>query len=456
MRTHEVHATGPHGARLRKWAVLTAALAVPLLGVAWSNPASAFFPGGPTVDIVVTSTANPSTYDQSVTYTATLTTSDLGPLNMGDAIQFQDGGGDVPGCNSSGLAGTPTPGVYTATCQTSSATMTVGVHDITALFGGDATYNPGSGFLTQTVNQAATTTVITSPLPDASVSYGNESENSFNVTVSAPGVSDYSPSGSVNLYDGIPGPDTYLCTTGLGGGGGQSNGNCWIDSNQLNAGSYSLTAVYGGDSNFTGSSSSPQNFTVDQVTSQMQAFPIPGYAFYGAEKGNFFIAGVGGNGNGNPTGYVSIQVDGVNLVPPDSCPAGNGGNPCYIDSATVLPASTTPYEVTLSYPGDAELHPGVHDRPAHGVPGHDHHIVERLARHGSVRQRELRSHLGDGHVGDDGIADRLGRRPGRRQHGLHDQQPQPEWSQHGDGELRGAERHRPVIGHVLADRQLSR
>jgi hypothetical protein len=357
MRTHEVHATSPHGARFRKWAVLTAALAVPLLTVAWSTPASAFFPGGPTVDIVVTSTANPSTYDQSVTYTATLTTSDLGPLNMGDAIQFQDDGGDVPGCNSSGLAGTPTPGVFTATCQTSSATMTVGVHNITALFGGDATYNPGSGFLTQTVNQAATTTVITSPLPDASVSYGNESENSFNVTVSAPGVSDYSPSGSVNLYDGVPGPDTYLCTTGLGGGGGQSNGNCWIDSNQLNAGSYSLTAVYGGDSNFTGSSSSPQNFTVDQVTSQMQAFPIPGYAFYGAEKGNFFIAGVGGNGNGNPTGYVSIQADGVNLVPPDSCPAGNGGNPCYIDSATVLPASTTPYEVTLSYPGDANFTP---------------------------------------------------------------------------------------------------
>ena len=88
----------------------------------------------------------------------------------------------------------------------------------------------------------------------------------------------------------------------------------------------------------------------------MQAFPVPGYALYGAENGNFFIVGIGGdNNNGNPTGSVSITANGVDLA---ACPAGNGGgNPCYIDSATALPVSATPYEVTLSYPGDGNFLP---------------------------------------------------------------------------------------------------
>jgi hypothetical protein len=235
--------------------------------------------------------------------------------------------------------------------------MSIGSHGITADFAGDSTYAPASASLTQTVNQATTNTVIASPSPGSSVIFGNESQNSFNVTVSAPGVSNFSPSGSVNFYDGVPGPATYLCTAFLGGNGpGQSSGNCFINNAQLNAGLYSLSASYGGDFNFTGSSSVPQDFTVDQVTTQMQVFPVPGYAFYGAENGNFFIAGVGGGNGGNPTGFFTIRAGGVNLVAPNTCSAGNGGaNPCFIDSATALPTSPTPYLVTVSYPGDANF-----------------------------------------------------------------------------------------------------
>ena len=175
----------------------------------------------------------------------------------------------------------------------------------------------------------------------------------------APGVNQ-PPSGGVIVYDGVPGPDTQICSIFLNGGGGtQSYGNCYIDDTTLDAGSYVLSAVYEGDSNYQGSSSAPQDFTVDQVTTQMHVFPVPGYALYGAENGNFFIVGVGGNNNnGNATGSVSVTTNGVNLVAPGSCSANNGGaNPCYIDSATALPASTTPYTVTLSYPGDANFLP---------------------------------------------------------------------------------------------------
>ena len=185
---------------------------------------------GPPVTIVVSSTANPSTFDQDVTYTATLTTSDSGNLDTPDTIEFQDNGGDISGCGFQALASTATAGTYVATCDESASNMSVGSHNITASFPGDSVYDQGFGSLSQTVNQAPTLTVITSPSPGSSVMYGNEGQNSLNFTVSAPDVSDNSPSGSVNLYDGVPGPDTYLCTGYLGGSGpGQSGGNCYLN-----------------------------------------------------------------------------------------------------------------------------------------------------------------------------------------------------------------------------------
>ena len=340
----------------RNWVALAVAIALSSVTLGWSTSASAM-PGGLPVTIVVTATANPSTFDQDVTYTATLTTSDSGNIDITDTIEFQDNGGDISGCSFQSLAGTTTAGTYAATCDESASNMSVGSHNITAFFPGDSTYDQGSGSQNQTVNQAPTTTVITSPSPGSSIPYGDEGQNSLNVTVSAPGVSNNSPSGSVNLYDGVPGPNTYLCTGFLGGSGaGQSNANCYINNAQISAGLYELTATYGGDMNFAGSSSLSEDFSVVQVTSQMQLFPVPGYALYGAENGNFFITGVGGGNGGNPTGFFSITADGVNLVAPNTCSAGNGGgNPCFIDSATALPASTTPYEVTASYPGDANF-----------------------------------------------------------------------------------------------------
>ena len=340
----------------RNWIGLTAAMALSLVTLGWSTSASAM-PGGLAVTIVVTATANPSTFDQDVAYTATLTTSDAGNLDITDTIEFQDNGGDISGCSFQSLASTADAGTYTATCDEPASNMSVGSHNITAFFPGDSTYDQGSGSLSQTVDQAPTTTVITSPSPGSSVQYGDEGQNSFNFTVSAPGVFNNSPSGSVNLYDGVPGPNTYLCTGFLGGSGaGQSNANCFINNGQLNAGLYQLTATYGGDNNFAGSSSLSEDFSVVQVTSQMQLFPVPGYALYGAETGNFFITGVGGGNGGNPTGFFSVTANGVNLVAPNSCSAGNGGgNPCFISSATALPASATPYEVTASYPGDANF-----------------------------------------------------------------------------------------------------
>ena len=306
------------------------------------------------MSISVVSSANPSTFGEDVTYTATVTTSDSGSLFPTDQMGFLDNGSSISNCNSQLLSGTATPGTYTATCDEPANSLSVGNHAISVDFYGDGTYPPNTADLpTQTVDQADTTTTITSPSPGSTIGYGNESQMSFDVTVSGPQTANQVPSNQVDLYAGA----TYLCTAYMGGGGeGSSSGSCNINDTTLQASSYVITAVYSGDDNYIGSSSGPQDLTVEQVSTQMQAFPVPGYALYGAENGNFFIVGIGGNSNnGNPTGSVSITANGVNLA---ACPAGNGGgNPCYIGSATALPVSATPYEVTLSYPGDANFLP---------------------------------------------------------------------------------------------------
>jgi hypothetical protein len=336
--------------------VFIAGSAVSLGTLAWSSTASGD-PDPVSVDIAVS--ANPSPLGQDITYTVTLVTPDAGPLDPADTVDLQDNGNSINGCSGLSPSPTATPGTYIVTCDEATNNLNVGDRSITAYFNGDPNYNPNVGSITETISPAATVTTITSPSAGASVSYGNEGNNSLNVSVVAQGVTNQSPSNSVDIYSGTPGPNTYLCTAYVGGSGnGQSTGNCYINSTTLQSGSYTLEAVYSGDNNFAGSDSTPQEFTVTQVTSQMESFAVPGYAFYGAENGNFFIVGVGGGNNGNPTGDATVTAGGVSLIAPGTCPVGDGGgNPCYIDSATALPASTTPYTVTASYAGDANFTP---------------------------------------------------------------------------------------------------
>ena len=339
---------------VRTCAVVAAVVSIPFADLTWSSTASAL---PVPVTLTLGSSANPSPLYQDVIYTATVVTSDAGLLDPADTIEFQDNATDINGCSGQLLTSTATTGTYTATCDEPGSAMSLGDHSITAIFNGDVNYSPNSALLSQTVSPGATTTTITSPSTGSSVTYGNESNNSFNVTVVSPGVGNQSPSGNVDIYSGTPGPDTYLCSAYLNGlGNGQSNGNCYINNTTLNAGLYSLIAVYEGDGTFDSSSSTPEAFSVSQVTSQMNVFAVPGYAFYGAENGNFLIVGVGGSNNGNPTGNATVTADGISLLAPGTCSVANGGgNPCYLASATALPASTTPYTLVISYPGDANF-----------------------------------------------------------------------------------------------------
>ena len=141
------------------------------------------------VTTAVTSSANPSVFGQSVTFTATLTVTAPGAGTPSGTVTFLDGGASIG-------TGTLSAGVATLT----TTTLAVGNHTITTTYPGDANFNSSSGSMTgnpHVVDRAATTTALTSSqnpsLPNQSVT--------FTATVSATAPGAGTPTGTVTFLD---------------------------------------------------------------------------------------------------------------------------------------------------------------------------------------------------------------------------------------------------------------
>ena len=214
----------------RKWMrrmlnILAVGVPIPLAVLGACPAASAQPPEGVPVIMNIAPSANPSAFEQDVTYTVTLVTNDGGTPADSDFIEFQDSRSDIFGCGLVPLISTSAPGTFSATCDEPRSAMTAGDHSIAALFAGDSTYAFGSASLTQVVDLGVTTTSITSPSLGSSVTYGSESGASFGVSVVAAAGVTSSPTGTVDLYAGAPAPSSFMCEAFLGGSGsGQANG----------------------------------------------------------------------------------------------------------------------------------------------------------------------------------------------------------------------------------------
>jgi len=161
-------------------------------------------------------------------------------------VQFKDGATVL-----ASVGVTTTAGVTTATFTTS--TLAVGGHSITATYSGDTNFTAStSAVLTQTVNKANTTTTVASSANPST--FGQSVTFTATVTVVAPGAG--SPSGTVTFLDGA----TILGTGTLSGG------TATFTTSTLAVGSHSITASYGGDTNFSGSTSAALTQTVNPVS----------------------------------------------------------------------------------------------------------------------------------------------------------------------------------------------
>jgi hypothetical protein len=191
------------------------------------------------------SSANPSVYGQSVTFTATVS-----PSAATGTVTFKDGSNTIgTGSLSSGVA------TYTT------STLAIGSHSITAAYGGDSNDNTStSSPLNQTVNKANTSTSLASSL-NPSI-YGNPVTFTATVAAVAPGTG--TPTGTVTFYD-ANGTITL-------GGATLSSGQAALTLRSLAPGAHSITATYGGDTNYNGSTSSVLGQTVNRPS-----MTLPGY-----------------------------------------------------------------------------------------------------------------------------------------------------------------------------------
>jgi hypothetical protein len=207
-----------------------------------SSYASSSSPGlTQTVDKKSTTTAlssslNPSTVGEAVTFTATVS-----PATAAGTIEFKHGGEPITGCT------VQTVNYGDATCTT--ASIGADTHSITAIYSGDSNYTTStSPALTQTVNKIPSTTTLASSLNPSTVGQA--------VTYAAT-VSPATATGTVAFQE--EGAPITGCTTQTISSG---TARCTV-TGYPSWSSYAITASYSGDSNHFTSASSTLTQTVD-------------------------------------------------------------------------------------------------------------------------------------------------------------------------------------------------
>src|SRR5262249_24314576 len=138
----------------------------------------------------VTSSANPSVFGQSVTFTATVSATAPASGTPTGTVTFKDGSTTLGTGSKERGAG-----------KVASSRLGVGNHTITAVYAGDTNFNGSTGTLNtnpQVVNQGGTTTAVTS---SANPSVFGQSVT-FTATVSATAPASGTATGTVTFKDG--------------------------------------------------------------------------------------------------------------------------------------------------------------------------------------------------------------------------------------------------------------
>src|SRR5581483_1782450 len=261
----------------------------------------------------LTSSPNPSTYGQSVTFTAQLSSASGVPT--GD-VQFSDGA-TVLGTEAISSAGVST--------FTTSA-LSVGSHNITATYQPTGIFPATSANLTQVVNGYTTTTALTcSP---ASIYISQTAQLAAMVTSV-----DGTPTGSLTFTDN----GATLATQTLASGAASLN---YTGST---AGTHSLTATYSPTGAFGGSSASCSE-TVNLLPSTSTLSVSPTSSTYGSPVTlTATVAAATPPGPGTPSGTVTFSNAGSNI---GTATLANGSASLTL---TTLPGGTD--NLTCTYSG---------------------------------------------------------------------------------------------------------
>jgi hypothetical protein len=282
--------------------------------------------GGAATTTTLSSSANPSSFGASVTFTASVT----GSAPTG-TVNFTDGGSSISGCSSVALSGSGN--TRTATCSTSA--LAAGSHSVVASYSGDAA-NAGStsATLTQTVNQATSTSGLATSLTPSTA--GTSVTFTATVTGSA-------PTGTVNFKDGANSLSGCSAVS-LTGSGNVRTAACATSA--LSVGTHSMTAAYSGDANNASSTSGTLSQVVNKAASSTTLASSSNPAALGANV--MFTASVTGFG---PTGTVNFTDGGSSISGCSSVALSGSGNTRTATCSTSALAAGS-HSIVAAYGGD--------------------------------------------------------------------------------------------------------
>lgn len=204
------------------------------------------------VDLALESSATHSDYGQGVTFTATVTSQQVGTGTPTGYVQFAVDGAPL------GDAVEVVDGVANSPSLTA---LEPGSHTVTALYSGDTHFVPASASLTQHVAKVGTTTTLSATT--TSPTYGDTVGLTATVTAAAGGLG--LPAGTVTFRDGT----TTLATVPVSPGDGVVTAS--ISRSDLDAGSHEIVAEYAGTPAFAGSTSAPVTVTIAKRPTHLEA-----------------------------------------------------------------------------------------------------------------------------------------------------------------------------------------
>ncbi|HYD42820.1 MAG TPA: Ig-like domain repeat protein, partial [Anaeromyxobacter sp.] len=262
---------------------------------------------------------SPSVAGASVTFTVAVAASEGTPTGT---VTVRDGAATMCTATLSGGAG-----------ACSASTLGVGSHELTASYGGDASFAPSaSAATTLTVGKGAAGVAL-AVAPGAPVS-GEPVTWTATVTATAP--SSGTPSGTVELRDG----ETLLCAITLSGGAGACT-------RALGAGRHTISATYGGSASFETASSSGE-LTVAKGTSRVSIVASPAPAVAGLPVTFTASLAAISPASAAPTGTVDFTDGATTLCA--AAPISAGQATCATDAL-----AAGEHTVAAAWAGDAEL-----------------------------------------------------------------------------------------------------
>jgi hypothetical protein len=235
------------------------------------------------------------------------------PAGATGTVTFTSGGSTL--CTAS---------LPSTSCQTP-ASLTPGTYGVTATYSGDSKYTGAIASGASFTVTKATTSMIESAAP-ASIAYGVQD------TLSVTGL----PAGATGIVTFSSG-STTLCAATLPAASCQT-------STTLPPGTYAVTAVYPGDSTYTGNAATGASFTVTKATLSMTETASPASIVYGAVD-TLSAAGLPAGATGTLTFTSGSATLCAAALPATSC----------LTSASLSPAV---YPVTASYSGDGNYNAG--------------------------------------------------------------------------------------------------